>query len=337
MRKLFKYLLIGSDRLKLLDLGVRLKHSNLVIVVYHNIGFPNDLTQTFEEPLPPTFIEKQINFLLRSGFIITSLSEALKLVQRDTGSKKIAVITFDDGYKGIYTYAFPILKRYKIKATIYLTAGFIKNRVAPWWEQLYYIFRKTVQLGKLSDLAKLLEQETKGLLREELQEMNTSLNSLKSLIEVIIRSTDVIELRNFIHKLSKGLGIKIPNKLYDELMLSIDEIKEMVEYGVEIGGHGLWHTNLTKISKDRLLEEVKESLNFIKTLYEGPYTFAYPFGIYNDEVVNIVKSTGYKAAVTLTPKTNSLPLTNPYKLGRIPPYRFGLKDIASFKYSICMS
>ena len=37
------------------------------------------------------------------------------------------VLTFDDGYRDFYTYAFPILKKYNAKATQYVISGFLGN------------------------------------------------------------------------------------------------------------------------------------------------------------------------------------------------------------------
>jgi len=316
------------DRLKLLDLAIKLTPPNPVIVVYHNVGWQKAEFQFFEEPISPEFLEKEILILLRNGYIVTSLSDALHLIAKGI-KKKIAVITFDDGYKGVYRYAFPILKKYRIKATVYITAGFILKRVVPWWEQLYFIFSEAVKSGKIDELASYLELEPVRL-------SVRSVSELRLLIEHIVRYGDIQDLTNIIYKISKNLGIRIPESLYDEVMIGLDELKEMAEYGIEIGGHGLWHVNLTYINRSRLIEEIEESLRFVKTYnrdLDMP-TFAYPFGIYNEAVIDVLRSRGFKAAVTMEPKINSIPIPDYYRLGRIPPYRFGLKDLASFKYSL---
>jgi len=316
------------DRLKLLDLAIKMAPPNLAVVVYHNVGWQRAEFQFFEEPLSPEFLEKEILTLLQSGYIVTSLSEALHLIAKGI-KKRIAAITFDDGYRGVYKYAFPILKKYRIKATVYIPAGFVARRVVPWWEQLYFIFREAVESGKIEELAS--DHELK-LVKFPVK----SVDELRPLIEHIVRYADVQDLTNLIHRISKKLGIRIPDSLYDEVMMGPDEVKEMAEYGIEIGGHGLWHVNLTYIDRNKLVEEVEESLRFVKTYnrdLETP-TFAYPFGIYNETVIDLLRSRGFKAAVTMEPKVNSIPLPDYYRLGRIPPYRFGLKDLASFKYSL---
>jgi len=40
-------------------------------------------------------------------------------------SAKPVLITFDDGYEGIYNYAYPILKKYAFKAIVFVTTGYI--------------------------------------------------------------------------------------------------------------------------------------------------------------------------------------------------------------------
>lgn len=316
------------DKLGVLDLAIKLKAPNLTIVMYHNIGTINTNSKTFEEPFPVEILEMHVKILLKNKYVITSLNDALNIITKGE-KKRIAVLTFDDGYKGVYKYAFPILKKYHIKATLYLTSGFIREKIAPWWEQLYHLMCEALANGKESELVKLLGEFNKNTITLN----SRACSSIKTLIADIVRSMDKSQLNSLIHKIEKDLGIKIPSNIYDEVMLSANEIKEMIEYGIEIGGHGLWHVNLTRITTERLVEEVRESMNFIKALYNNDkYTFAYPFGIYNNQVIEALKNEGFAAAVTMNLHNNKLPIINTYELGRIPPYKFNLINAASFKY-----
>ncbi len=64
---------------------------------------------------------------------VISLDEALKALSgRAPFPKRAVVLTFDDGYRNFYEYAFPILKRYRFPATVYLLSGLIGQK-AEWF------------------------------------------------------------------------------------------------------------------------------------------------------------------------------------------------------------
>lgn len=65
------------------------------------------------------------------------------------------LITFDDGWKDNYTYAYPVLKRHHIPALIFLTTDFIGTSRAFWHEQLGDLLSKVrggIDLGLLDRL-----------------------------------------------------------------------------------------------------------------------------------------------------------------------------------------
>jgi len=62
----------------------------------------------------PREFEKQIAWLCDAGFTSVFADKY------GTYSYKTAAITFDDGYENVYTDAFPILKKYNFKATVFL-------------------------------------------------------------------------------------------------------------------------------------------------------------------------------------------------------------------------
>jgi peptidoglycan/xylan/chitin deacetylase (PgdA/CDA1 family) len=65
--------------------------------------------------------ERQMNFLKRHHYNVMPLETIAALLKsKKKIPPKTVAITFDDGYKNVYTYAFPILKKYNLPATLFI-------------------------------------------------------------------------------------------------------------------------------------------------------------------------------------------------------------------------
>lgn len=64
------------------------------------------------------------------------------------------------------------------------------------------------------------------------------------------------------------------------------------ETGFEIGWHTWSHPDLTTLSRERIMEEIRPPFDM--------KTFAYPYGRYNDLVIECVKEMGYERAYSVT-------------------------------------
>ena len=71
--------------------------------------------------------------------------------------------------------------------------------------------------------------------------------------------------------------------------------KKIVESGNEIGNHGYWHKDHSKISDEQQFNEIKMTDEIVKTISGISMTlFAPPSGAYNSKTANIANSLGYK-------------------------------------------
>lgn len=87
--------------------------------------------------------------------------------------------------------------------------------------------------------------------------------------------------------------------LYFEF-LNWDQVKEMANYGISFQSHTNTHPYLTELSASEVKEELKNSKMILEERLNKPVKFlAYPYGDYNDSVIEAVKKCGYKAAVTV--------------------------------------
>jgi peptidoglycan/xylan/chitin deacetylase (PgdA/CDA1 family) len=89
------------------------------ILNYHSVN------PEHESSTRPVAFQRQMEYLI-SNFKVISLLDFYNM--RSAGkefSDKLAMVTFDDGFEDNYQHAFPVLKKLKIPATIFLTTGFI--------------------------------------------------------------------------------------------------------------------------------------------------------------------------------------------------------------------
>lgn len=91
-------------------------NTKIPILMYHAIGDgPNDLF------LQTNLFEDQIAYLSRNKYNFITFED----LKNEYIPNKPIIITFDDGYKNLYENAYPILKKYDAKATIFLISNFI--------------------------------------------------------------------------------------------------------------------------------------------------------------------------------------------------------------------
>ena len=72
----------------------------------------------------PEVFEKQMEHLSKSGYKTLTLDELLSYINGDLIPKQKAVaVTFDDGWLDNYIYAFPVIEKYRIHASIFIITG----------------------------------------------------------------------------------------------------------------------------------------------------------------------------------------------------------------------
>jgi peptidoglycan/xylan/chitin deacetylase (PgdA/CDA1 family) len=104
------------------------------ILCYHRFttgGRPDKLEVTAAQ------FEEQILFLKKNGYTIVSLADFHEFNKgRKQLPKKSVVITIDDGYRSIYSIAYPIIQRHRIPVTAYIYNDFLGSGAALTWAQI---------------------------------------------------------------------------------------------------------------------------------------------------------------------------------------------------------
>ena len=79
--------------------------------------------------------------------------------------------------------------------------------------------------------------------------------------------------------------------------MSWDQLRELQKNGVSIGSQTASHPHMHLLTKSEAEMEIKKSNNkFLQELGIRPEIFAYPYGEYNNEIVDVIKNSGFEAA-----------------------------------------
>lgn len=301
-----------ASRFGLLDAYSLLKgycKSQITILMFHRVGPAKNAWL-----LPPTDtsdFEDRMKYLSKTHKILSLNELATCLTAGKPLAKKVAVVTFDDGYRDNYRYAFPILKKYKIPATVFLITGHIDTGNLFWFDKIRYVIWNT----------KIKRLKLDGFEDFSLNSIDNRLLSIYSITEKLKKLKD--ETKNhLVEKIINISKVDIPHDLGRDVNLSWDEVKEMNEWGIEFGAHTISHPILTRIPLEQAKFEILQSKKEIeKRLGQSVYTFAYPNGTredFNTGIIDLVRKSGFTCAVTTIP---TIPTTrmNLYKLGRLEP------------------
>jgi len=101
--------------------------------MYHKID--ND-AEVSKLSVSPKSFEREISFLKRHNYNVVKLEDLVKLVKSGKFPPRTIAITFDDGYEDNYIEAYPILKKYKIPATIFIVPNLIGKKGYLTWSQV---------------------------------------------------------------------------------------------------------------------------------------------------------------------------------------------------------
>lgn len=113
--------------------------------------------------------------------------------------------------------------------------------------------------------------------------------------------------------------IYLTPKIKNIVSLSSNQIKEMQESGlVEFGAHTMTHVNLEKVDDKIAQKEIVQSKKAVEKLTGVTcFSFAYPYGRYNDHHIEMVKNAGFTTAVTTKKAILAFDNANAYTLPRL--------------------
>jgi peptidoglycan/xylan/chitin deacetylase (PgdA/CDA1 family) len=289
------------------------------ILYYHRVNDDND---PFFPAISTKLFEAEMQFVSKR-YKVVSLAEMLRVLAGGS-TEPVLAITFDDGYQDNYHQAFPILRRYGLPASIFLTTEPIDSREPLWFEQLALAVKKTAKNS--------IELEIDSPRRFWLRSQAEKLESIEGIFGLLREASDS-DRRQWLSRILRQLAVEGDRDRNDK-MLTWDQIRCMEKCRIDFGGHTVTHPFLSRMSGEQVTWEVSECKRRMEDELQLPVLhFAYPngrekdFGSWNREVI---RKAGYQAAVT-TIWGQNYNSTDPMELRRGGPWE---TTPAAFAYKL---
>jgi len=274
--------------------------------MYHSVANFNS------DPWTLAKFEEQLD-VLSKYYKPISLIDLRKYLDKGKLPKSSVVITFDDGYANNLYNAKPILEKYDIPATVFITTGYIGQNEEYWWDELERLFLQTVDLPEslslkisnknydfdlrncssfvIDDLIKFKDWIYK-------EDPPTDRHSILIEIWKELKLLDNTELQIILHYLRDWAGaVYSPRKTHRPLTES-----ELIEKSnlIEIGCHTVTHPALSILPKPYQRNEIFNSKLWLEDkLSNEVKSFSYPYGTtkhYNDITLSIIRDSGFNCA-----------------------------------------
>jgi peptidoglycan/xylan/chitin deacetylase (PgdA/CDA1 family) len=124
------------------------------------------------------------------------------------------------------------------------------------------------------------------------------------------------ELAEAVGPIVRGLvdaAIGPESDVADSLHLSPDQLRDLVDAGMTLGGHGRSHPWLDALDEEARRDEVAASAELLARYGQGPWPFAYPYGAVPPSAGSLLDDAGFAAAFT----TNATDRSDRFHIGRV--------------------
>jgi peptidoglycan/xylan/chitin deacetylase (PgdA/CDA1 family) len=240
------------------------------------------------------------------------------------------VVTFDDGYADNLHNAKPLLKRYGVPATVFLTSGYIGHEREFWWDELDRVFLQPGTLPErlslnvngntcrweLDEAARYSEEASRRHRHWRAQEAPTPRHSLCSSLRELLHPMTEGERRRVLDELLTWAGLETAARL-SHRPLSLEEAVALAKGDlVEVGAHTVTHPALSTLPGASQRDEILQSKARLEEIVGCPVTsFAYPYGDVSAETAGIVREAGFARACSTGAGLVELS-TDPFQLPR---------------------
>jgi len=291
----------------------------VAILMYHRV------TRADSDPFslcvtPEHFAEHMEQ--LRSRYLVLSLKDLKNALLANSLPRRAVVVTFDDGYADNRSHAQPLLERYEVPSTFFVTTGYLQENRRFWWDELERLILRSPSLpqnlsvtvsGKTLawDLGTWATLPVPGKTSHPDWRVGTTYptprhRSYYELHRLLLDSEEEERERVLAHLGSQV--VRHSNESPDDRTMNLTELSDLSKSQlVEIGSHAVTHTALSALTPDRCRWELDESKRVLEDVVGKPVSaISYPFGGVEDVgelPIQLAKESGFDVGCSSIERT----------------------------------
>jgi peptidoglycan/xylan/chitin deacetylase (PgdA/CDA1 family) len=244
----------------------------------------------------PAFFSDVIKGLRRSKIDIVSLDEMYRRMIEGNFRRRFVCLTFDDGYRDVLQWAYPVLRKHEAPFALYIPTSFPDRLGEMWWLALEKVIAGNSRVGLFMDgHERRFDCHTVAEKREVYEHLYWWL-----------RSHDAEEdMRRVVRDLCARYGVDM-KALCADLCMSWEDLGELAKDPLcTIGAHTVNHVMLKKVPDDIARSEMMMSRSVIEAaIGVRPEHLSYPVGdasAAGPREYATAAELGFKTAVTTRP------------------------------------
>ena len=276
----------------------------LTIVMYHYVRDLRNSAFPRIKGLDLAAFRRQLDYL-QANYSFLPTRELIAHIKDSTPLPDNACwLTFDDGYRDHYEHVFPELLSRGIEGAFFPPVRPVAEREILDVNKIHFI------LASAGDAHEIVEELRSLYLQNDLaQSTGKSFDDLWSELAKASRfdTAEVIFVKRMLqHALPESWRGRFSDLLFakyvsadarafaEDLYVSSTQLAEMIQAGMYVGSHGYRHLWLGKETRRTQLQEIEKSLAFLRRLGAptDDWVMCYPYGDYNDDTLEVLKSKG---------------------------------------------
>jgi peptidoglycan/xylan/chitin deacetylase (PgdA/CDA1 family) len=240
----------------------------VLVLAYHRI-VEND-TDPLALGVTPRHFREHLEVIRSRGVPVPFHDLPDRLVRTDMASESIC-ITFDDGYADNLYSALPLLERFDVRATMFVTSGMVFGDREYWWDELARFWDPFVSEGAVGKDLRTAQERLKEVSATERKRALAMFADGKPRVREAFRT------------------------------LTGEEVAKLAAHPlIEIGAHAVTHTALDILDEEAQLSEIMGSKHQLEAIVNREVTsFAYPYGRYAASTPALVSKAGFQRACTV--------------------------------------